>query len=82
MTNDQTDTTPLGKSVEEVEGEPQLRHPDNRGLVGRLIDPPQQDGQNNGDVPEGVLAPIAHAIGIGNDEPRNPDADRDSSEES
>jgi hypothetical protein len=73
---------PLGKSVEEVEGEPQLRHPDDRGMLGRILHPDDRSSRDATESPS-VLTSLEHSLGMDNDEAvRSPDADRGSSEES
>lgn len=79
MSDELKDTTPLGKSVEEVEGEPQLRHPDD-SLVGRIMNPATTDGDTT--TEPSLVQSFERGLGLDQDEnPRNPDADIDSSEE-
>ena len=83
MSDEMNDTTPLGKSVEEVEGEPQLQHPHNRGLLGNLLNPEAQQDRDSTDAPTTLLGTLGRSLGMDTDEAvRSPDADKDSSEES
>ncbi|WP_407570804.1 hypothetical protein [Deinococcus altitudinis] len=80
MSDELKDTTPLGKSVEEIEGEPQLRHP-NDSLVGRIMNPEPTENQDTTTEPS-LINSFERAVGMDTAEnSRNPDADIDSSEE-
>ena len=76
------DTAPLGKSVEEVEGEPQLQHTDNGGVLGNLLNPKSPQDRDASDAAPNLLGTLGRSLGMDNDEAvRSPDADKDSSEE-
>ena len=82
MNDELKDTAPLGKSVEEVEGESQLQHPDKGGLVGNLLNPKVPQDRDSSDAAPSLLGTLGRSLGMDNDEgARSPDADRDSSEE-
>jgi len=81
MSDELKDTTPLGKSVEEVEGEPQLRHP-NDSLVGRILNPDTTTDRDTTTEPS-LIQSFERGLGLDQGEnSRDPDADIDSSEES
>ena len=83
MSDELNDTTPLGKSVEEVEGEPQRQHPDNRGLLGHVLNPDTSQTRDSTDAPTGLLGVLGNSLGMNDDgSSRSRDADKDSSEES
>lgn len=83
MSDERNDTAPLGKSVEEVEGEPQLQHPRNRGLLGNLVNPETQQDRDPAAEPTTLLGTLGRSLGMDTDETaRSPDAEKDSSEES
>ena len=80
MSDTLKDTTPLGKSVEEIEGESQLQQP-NDTLVGRIMNPEPTKTQDTTTTPS-LVNSFERSIGMDTVEsPRNPDASIDSSEE-
>ncbi|WP_407541217.1 hypothetical protein Q0M94_07485 [Deinococcus radiomollis] len=82
MNDELKDTAPLGKSVEEVEGEPQLQRTDNGGVLGNLLNPKTPQDRDSSDAAPSLLGTLGRSFGMDNDEAaRSPDADKDSSEE-
>lgn len=79
--SDHPDTTPLGKSVEEVEGQPQRQHPDDGGVLTGGLNPDRSEEQNTTDAPVNMVTALEHSLGMEDENPRNPDADEGSSEE-
>lgn len=82
MTNGPEDTTPLGRSVEEVEDTSVQPSQEQGGFLSGLINPSPGNEQNDSTETPSLGRGFTHILGMDNDEPRNQDGDNGTSESS